>query len=269
MEPSSPTSDIPPSPQPPEPLPPMSLMARLMNVFAAPGEAFDAVKNSPAAPSNWLVPALLLIVTGWLGGWLVLSQPSIRHQLSDLTDQAIQKQVDKGRLNEQQAEQARAAGEKWATLGPAVGGAVAPLFAGLLTPLIWGLFLWLIGTKVFKAEFGFQKALEVAGLANIISVLDGIVRTLLIIALGNVYASPSPMLLLKEFDPQKPLHAALGVFSIMTFWVLAVRAVGLARLSGARLSKAVLWVFGIWAVYTGFFFGLGQLAQALARRMSG
>ena len=37
----------------------------------------------------------------------------------------------------------------------------------------------------------------------------------------------------------------------MTFWLLAVRAMGLARLSGVSFIKAALWVFGIWAAYTG------------------
>jgi hypothetical protein len=41
----------------------------------------------------------------------------------------------------------------------------------------------------------------------------------------------------------------------------------LARLSGASFAKAALWVFGIWAAYTGFLIGLGALAQAAFKRM--
>ena len=54
----------------------------------------------------------------------------------------------------------------------------------------------------------------------------------------------------------------------MTFWLLAVRAIGLARLSGVSFAKAAVWVFGIWAAYTGFFIGLGALVQAAVQQIS-
>ncbi len=114
-----------------------------------------------------------------------------------------------------------------------------------------------------------MKAVEVVGLANMISVLDGIVKTLLIVGLGNLYASPSLVLLVKEFDPQNTVHSLLAIVNVMTFWLLAVRAMGLARLSGASFAKAALWVFGIWAAYTGFFVGLGVLAKAAFKRIGG
>ena len=85
--------------------------------------------------------------------------------------------------------------------------------------------------------------------------------------LGNLYAAPGLMLLVKDFDPQNTVHALLAIVNVMTFWVLAVRAIGLARLSGASFAKAAAWVFGIWAAYTGFFIGLGLLGKMLFKRM--
>ena len=61
----------------------------------------------------------------------------------------------------------------------------------------------------------------------------------------------------------------LALVNVMTLWLLAVRAVGLARLSGASFVKAALWVLGIWAAYTGFFVGLGLLAKAAFKRIGG
>jgi len=77
------------------------------------------------------------------------------------------------------------------------------------------------------------------------------------------------MLLVKEFNPQNPVHMLLGLVNVMTFWLLAVRSIGLARLSGASMLKSALWVFGIWGAYTGFFIGLALLGQALARHFGG
>ena len=111
-----------------------------------------------------------------------------------------------------------------------------------------------------------MKAVEVVGLANMVSVLDVIVRTLLIVGLGNLYAAPSLMLLVKEFDPQNTVHSLLALVNVMTFWLLAVRAMGLARLTGVSFIKAALWVFGIWAAYTALLIGLASVAKVALKR---
>ena len=255
-------------PQSEAPHPPtMSLGGRMLNVFATPGDVFQEVRTASASTANWLVPAVILLLVSWTAGWLILSQDTIRHQLSDITDQAIQKQVERAHMSEQQAEQARAMGEKWAGISSRIGIALVPVFGGFVSPFIWGLIVWLVGAKLLKGNFPYMKAVEVVGVANMVSVLEVIVRTLLIIGMGNLYAAPSLALLVKEFDPQNPVHSLLAVVNVMTLWILAVRAVGLARLSGASFAKAALWVFGIWAAYTGFLIGLGALAQAAFKRM--
>jgi hypothetical protein len=249
--------------------PAMSLGGRLLNVFATPGDVFQEVKTANVSTANWLVPALILIAVSWVAAWLIFSQDSITHQLSEITDQAIQKQVERSHMSEQQAEQARAMGEKWATISSKIGAALVPVFGGFIMPFFWGLILWLVGTKVLKGNFPYMKAVEVVGLTNMINVLDVIVRTLLIIGLGNLYAAPGLGLLVKDFDPQNTVHALLAIVNVMVFWVLAVRAIGLARLSGASLAKAALWVFGIWAAYTGFFVALGAIMRAAFKRIGG
>jgi hypothetical protein len=257
-----PAAEAPPPPQ-------MPLAGRMLNVFAAPGDVFDQVRSAPPSTANWLVPALILIVVSWLGSALVLSQDSIKRQLSDLTEQAIQKQVDQTHMSEQDADRARAMGEKWAGISARIGAAVHPLFAGFATPFFWGLIVWAVGVNALKGSFPYMKAVEVVGLANMVNVLDTIIRTLLIVALGNLYAAPSPVLFLKDFDPQNTVHSLLALANVMTFWLLVVRAVGLARLSSASLVKAALWVFGIWAAYTGFFVGAGLLMKVAFKRMTG
>jgi hypothetical protein len=204
-----------------------------------------------------------------VAAWLVFSQDPIKHQLSENADRAIQKQIERNHMGEQQAEQVRAAGEKWAVLGAQVFGFVIPVFVALITPFFWGLIVWLVGAKILKGDFPYMKAVEVVGLSSMVSVLDVIVRTLLIVGLGNLYAAPGLVLLVKEFDPQNPVHSLLAVLNVMTLWLLAVRAVGVARLSGAALVKAALWVFGIWAAYTGFLIGLGALIQAAFKHIGG
>lgn len=241
----------------------------MLNVFATPGDVFQEVKTANVSTANWLAPALILIAVSWVAAWLIFSQESIRHQLAEVTEQAIQKQVERGHMSEQQAEQAQAMGEKWAGISSRIGAGLVPVVTGFGGPFVWGLFVWLVGAKVLKGNFPYMKAVEVVGLGNMVNVLEMIVRTLLIVGLGNLYASPSLVLLVKQFDPQNTAHSLLALVNVMTFWLLAVRAIGLARLSGASFAKAAAWVFGIWAAYTGLFLGLGLLAKAAFKHMGG
>jgi hypothetical protein len=261
---------LPSEPQPEAPQPfSMSLWGRLFNVFATPGDVFQEVKDAKVSTANWLVPSFILIVVSWVSSVLIFSQPSINHQLSEITEQAIQKQVERSKMSEQQAEQARAMGEKWAGISAKIGAALTPVIAGFVTPFFWGLIVWGVGVGLLKAKFPYMKAVEVVGLANMINVLEIILRTLLIVGLGNLYASTSLVLLVKQFDPQNTVHSLLALVNVMTFWLLAARGIGLARLSGVSFAKAVAWVFGVWVAYTGLLVGLAYLAKSVFTRMGG
>src|SRR5262245_56352727 len=123
---TEPTSSSPASgPQPnPEPVrddarptnpeqPTSSLFSRLMNIFAAPGEVYEEVKNGPARTGNWLAPTLTLIVVSWIGVEIIFSQDAIKQQLNDLQAREVEKQIEKGKFTKAQAEQARAAAERF------------------------------------------------------------------------------------------------------------------------------------------------------------
>jgi hypothetical protein len=257
-----------PMPEPPSALPPprsMSLVGRLVNVFAVPGEVFEEVKAAPPCTANWLVPALVLIVVSWLTSAVVLSQDFAQHQMTEAADRATQKQVEEQHLSEQDAERGRG----WVLLMAKVSAAVVPPMIALSSPFVWGLVVWLAGAKMLKGGFPYMKAVEVVGLGNMILVLDALLRTLLILVTGNLFAAPSPTLLLKDYDPQNSLHAALSLLSVMTLWLLAVRAIGLSRLCGAGVAKSALWVYGVWAAYTGCLMGVGFGLKALAKKMVG
>ena len=254
--------NLPPVLDPQPPRASMSLGARLFNIFATPGEVFDQLKGAAVSAANWVLPALLLIILSWVGATLVFSQDSIQQQLKEITDQAVEKQIAKQHMSDQQAEQARAMAAKFGAISSRVGAYAAPVLMGFAIPFWWGLILWLVGTKAFKADFSYMKGVELAGLAGMISALDAVVRTLLILILGNLFASPSLALFVKEFNPQNPVHGILAAVNLMTFWVLAVRAMGLARISGVGFGKAAAWVFGIWALFTGLMMGFGFAMQA-------
>jgi len=187
--------------------------------------------------------------------------------MSEMADKSIDRLVERGKMPSDQAEKAKPTVEKMAvTFGVIIATAGPPVLAFAL-PFWWGLILWL-GGKVFNGNFSYLKAVEAAGLANMILVLDTVVKTLLILVTGNLFASPSLVLVVKDYDPQNILHGLCALVNVMLFWALMVRSIGLARLSGASIGKASLWVFGIWTAYTGTLMGLGAAFQAIMSHMS-
>jgi hypothetical protein len=237
----------------------MSLVSRLFNVIVAPGELFDFVKGAKVSAANWLLPALLLIVVSWAGGWFVLSKDFSKQQLNDMTMQALDKQLAK--MPADRAEQMRDQMVKYAEISQKISIAALPVVTAFASPFLWGLIVWLVGTRALKGSFGYMKAVEAVGLSNVVTLLDSLVTTLLILAMGNILARPSLALLIKDPDPQKTIYAVLGIFNVMTFWLLAVRSIALARLSSVSFAKAAVWVFGIWAAYTGLMVGGGLLIK--------
>lgn len=247
---------------PSAPAPVMSLAGRLSNVIAAPGEAFDHIIRSGGSVTHWLVPALLITLVGWIGSALLLTQPAFQQQLTDLAAKPIEKQVQAGKMPKEAAETAIKVAGMVTKAGMFVGAPVA----ALAQPFWWGLILWLVGAKKFKGGFTYMQAVEVAGAANMIGLLETVVRILLIFVTGQLFASPSLVLLVKDYDPQKAAHALLGLTNVMLFWLLAVRGIGLARLAKVSVGRAVVWVVVIWAGYTGLLMGWGFGMKALFGR---
>lgn len=213
---------------------------------------------------NWVLPALLIMLVGWIGSWLVLSQESIRHQTSQIQERALQQQVEKGKMTKEQLEAARPTMEKFSEVSILAGAIAGPPLYAFAAPFWWGLVLWLLGTQVFKAEFSYMKGVEAAGLANGIIILESAVKTLLILAMDNVMASPSLALFLgKGFDALNRVHGLLAACNFFTFWVIGVRAVALSRLAKVSFGKTFAWLLGIWVAVTGLIFGMSALLQKI------
>jgi hypothetical protein len=235
----------------------------MLNVFAVPGEVFNEVKGSRPATSNWLVPVIFMTIVGVLSALVIFSQPAIVQQIREAQEKAIEQKVQQGKMTQQQADQAEAVMDKFmgATFFK-IFGVVGSVFASFWRVFWWGLVLWLMGRKIFKAEVAFSKALEVAGLAMMISVLGGIVAVLLSVNLSRAIATPSLALAVQNFDMTRKSHWFLGAANVFSFWQVGVTSVGLARLAGVPFLRAA-WVVATFWVFEEcvlIMIGMGQFA---------
>ena len=243
----------------------MSLAARLMNVFAVPGDVFEEVKSVRASVANWLVPALTASLVGAVASFIMFSQPAIVQQISETQERAMRQEFDKqvaaGKMSQADADKAMEMMAKFT--GPTVmkiSGAVVSVLISFARVFWWGLVMWLLGKLILKTEFGYLKAVEIAGLTSMIAVLGQIVSLLMIVNLGKLFSTPSLALAVADFDVKNKGHLFLGAANLFTFWQVALMAVGLARLASVPLPRALLPVLGFWIVWTTVlvFSGLGQ-----------
>jgi hypothetical protein len=237
-----------------------SLTARLMNVFAAPSEVFEEIKASRPTISNWLVPALLTAVVMAVSMVIVASQPAIQQQIRERQDQAIEKQVQAGRLTRQQADQQQAMMEKFGggMLLKAGAGVVGVVF-GIGRVFWWATVLWLLGRWLLRTGFSYGKAMEAAGIAGMIGVLGMIVKLLLQVNLSNPSASPSLALAVGAFDAKNPLHLLLAALDVFQVWQAGVLALALARLAGVPFLRGAFVIFGFWIIWQSLLIGVGAL----------
>jgi hypothetical protein len=166
-------------------------------------------------------------------------------------------------MTQEQADQALVAMEKFS--GPAmmkVFGSFGAVIGSFVKILWWGFVIWVLARWLFKARFPYLRAVEVAGLAAMISVLGAIVSLLLTVTMGSIYATPSLALLVDEFSPTNKTHLLLGAANFFNLWLVGVFAAGLSRLCGVSFGKAALVLFGFWtALQLAFIFaGAGQMA---------
>src|SRR6266853_6592326 len=86
--------------------PAMSLPARLLNVFASPGEVFDDIQAAAPAASNWLVPALLFALVGVISVMIIFAQPTIVQPIVEQQAKKMDEAVKAGKMTQAQADQA-------------------------------------------------------------------------------------------------------------------------------------------------------------------
>lgn len=238
----------------------MSLAARLLNVFAVPGEVFTDVKTTRRTISNWFVPALLGAIVGAIAVVIILSQPAIQKQFHDRMSKVIDEAAKAGNWP---APQRQAADSLNTPEVIKVIGAAEAALGSFASVLWWGFVLWLMARRILKVQVRFAKALEVAGLAMMIDVLGGIVAMLLIVNLGRIGATPSLALVVKDFDATRKGHLFAAAVNVFSFWVLGVRSIGLAKLAGVPYLRAAWLVVTFWLFQQLFFIvtGLAQLAM--------
>jgi hypothetical protein len=223
----------------------------LMNVFSSPGEAFVGLRESESRATLWLIPLILLILLASVSTYVVFSNESLKSQVIESRNQAIEKRLEAGKMTQEQADQAKAQMERMGGMFIAIG-IVSNVIILTVATFAAALFLWLAGKLALKSTAGYGKHLEAYGISNWIGLLGGVVTLLMIIGLNSIYVSPGAGLAVyASYDPFSTTHKILTALNVFSIWQAVVVGFGLSKLAAKSSSVGigvalVLWV--LWVV---------------------
>ncbi len=239
---------------------PMSFTEKLTNVFSAPGELFDNVRDTPPTASNWLIPLAIFLVIAIAMQQIIMHNPALvdqlKVQMTQKMDKQFEEQIKSGKMTPEQATQAREQAEAFTNPSAPIFIAIMIGTLILFTPIVlfaMCLVYWMMGRSIMKAQAPYMKVVEVIGLVLFIGILESIVTTIMTVGLENLHATPSLALaVLGSFSADNKLHLLLSKVNVFTIWSLIVTGIGLGHLFRRDVPKVMALVFALWVLWVVF-----------------
>lgn len=223
-------------------------LARMLNVFAAPGTVFEEVQGSAPVRSNWLLPAVLSALVLALAALTFSASPAFQKQWAAQAEKFQAAQTNAlaaGKLTPAQAEENQrvfaGVSQPAVLMSLAVWGGFV---FGALRVFWWGAVLWALARWFLRRPVRYIKALEVAGLTSLIATLASLVLVLVSTPTGAGTAGLA--------GPLGGVEAARGgwlglmLLGAMNVWVIVVLGVGLSRLTQLPWRRPAWLVFAYW-----------------------
>jgi hypothetical protein len=234
-----------------------SLGTTFMDVFTSPSEVFQNLKGTASKPMLWVVPLIATLLVTIIVTVMLFTNETLKVEMKDVQSKAIQMQVEKGKLTQEQADQAESRMDSMGGMMIVFGIIGAAIF---ICAYYFGgaLFLWLSNKTILKSNEGYGKHLELYGIASWIGVLGGIIAALMMVGLGTMTATPSAALaVLGSYDSTSSFHKLLSAINIFSIWETAVIGIGLSKLSGKSTGAGMGVAFALWIVWVALSIFLG------------
>ena len=251
-------NDLPPvlesKPAPVPPSPSTSLLARLLNVLAIPGQVFEEVRDTRHSVWNWLVPVPLYAISLALFTLIFFSIPAIQKMWSEQQSKMREAQasslaegVKAGTIKQADADQALAALDSLARPRVVKSMAMAGGFGfGLVRIFWWAFMLWFLARAALKLPIRYGKALEVAGLASVVAVIGNVAVVALTVNFTKTFSGDGLALSVADFDSSGHQMLVAVAQNALNFWLIAVLGTGLARLTGVPWVRGAFLVVAYW-----------------------
>lgn len=225
----------------------------LIGVVSAPGDTFETL-SATKRKNYWILSVLITIVVSLVVTFIFFRDEQLISGMMDKQKAALEKRMDEqvksGKMTEEQAkiaiEQAESFMDPKGTFFQVIGyGSVVIIPFAMLIVLS---LVYLIITKIMKANVDFGNLMNVVGLPMIIGAIGSIVALVLSIVIGKI-ASVSPALILTEEMVGGKLNEFLFKVDLFSIWYYVVVAIGLMKFGKISAGKAYGAVFGVWILW--------------------
>ena len=202
----------------------MSVVDRILRVFYAPSETFEAVSEQRSA-ADWLVPTIIVAVVVFVGTYLIIPA-----QVAEMTQQ----------MPAEQREGAQTAIKVSSLIA-------APVMTFVMLFISAAIYL-LVG-KLLGGLLGYGHCLAIVAYTSLISILQHIVKTPLVLAKETMDVQIGLGMFISE-EAQKSFGGAL-LSSIDPFvvWMVVIAGLGLSIVGQVERSRAYAGVAAITLVY--------------------
>jgi hypothetical protein len=241
-----------------QPLPPApSLGSTIVNVFAAPADAFTNLHTTEAKPSLWILPLIVSIATVLVMLLIGFSNQSLKSQRLDATRITLEQRVTEGKMTQEQLDRTMEGMEKGGGIVLAIQIVAVTIIFSIIF-FISALLLWIGGKTILKLSTGYEKILELSGIATWIGVLGIFIQMLMMIGLDSIHAQPNAAIFFfQNFDITNSTHKALAMVNFFGIWQTIVIGIGLQKWSNKSLTLPMIVSFAVWLLISGLMFLMG------------
>ena len=241
-----------------QPLPPApSLGSAIVNVFSAPADVFTNLNTTESKPMHWILPLVVSIAAVIIMMVVGFSSQSLKSQRLEATRITLEQRVTQGKMTQEQFDRAMEGMEKG-------GGVVLAIQIVAITIIfsvfffLSGLLLWLGSKFVLKLPVGYEKILELSGIASWIGVLGIFLQMLMMVGLDSIYAQPNAAIFFfQNFDITNSTHKILAMLNFFTIWQTIIIGIGLQKWSNKSLTLPMIVSFAVWLILAGLMFWMG------------
>ena len=225
----------------------------LIGVITEPSATYQDIARTEGK-NYWILPILISVAIGLITSFIFMSNNELKSSVMDKQRQKMENQMnekvskgemsaaDKDKAIEQSSKFMDPNGMFFKLIG--YGGALVGPFLLLFIPSIF----YLIGLKIFKADFVFSNVLNVVGLAYIIYAVGTLIGMVLSVVMGNMVTA-GLSLVLKEDMVGPKLFQVVSKLDLFSIWEHIVITIGLSKIGKIEMMKSGIIVFGIWIVW--------------------
>lgn len=239
----------------------MSLGMRMLNLFVAPTELFDYLAKAPVGVSNWLLPLFLNSLFIIAFSFISFSNPSVTQEMHDLQVKAIDQQVASGKMPADRREPTLEAIDKMRPFMAVFGAVGGVIFIGFFT-FLTAAFVWLIAVKILGATLEIGKALEISGLAGLVSLPGTCVKLALVMLKGSINVGVNPGLLMSNIAPGSPLATVMNGLDLFVLWNVLLLSLAISRATRRSFGAVLPWLVGLWLGIVAILTGITALSYS-------